>query len=257
MRWFERRSLLLLLLCVLLSCSGGKPEGVRMALPDDLCGILGYTAVETGKLDRTVIAEKVLPLMDCCSTTAEWAMSSDRIDIVWLCPDAARNLVEKNNQFRNLGMALVNSQILVIRKGLKPKRIAYSHKREYQKALILRRFGTGCEAIPVMPQALPYLFEKGSVDGVVIDVIKGLALNGAHLPLSDKGDVVTYELVVRKTFLGSPQFPPLLAALQGAAADLNSVGVLGKALEKYKGIKPDDARQALSLGLRFVPPKIK
>jgi hypothetical protein len=58
-----------------------------------------------------------------------------------------------------------------------------------------------------MPTALPYLYEQGNVDGVVIDVLKSLGLKGKHLRLSpDNTDVVTYVLVVSKKFYGGEEF---------------------------------------------------
>jgi hypothetical protein len=63
-------------------------------------------------------------------------------------PDAARTLVEKDNRFIVVGPALINSEVFVMGQSRKPKRVAYSHKRDYQKKLIQRRFGPDCEPVP-------------------------------------------------------------------------------------------------------------
>jgi hypothetical protein len=247
---------LILLGLSLLSCTD-QTDRIRIAVPDDLGGIPGTYAVRDQQLSDTALTDDLFPLMDCCNTTTEWALSADRVDMAWLCPDAARTLVEKDGRFEILGPALVNSQILVIGKRRAPKRIAYSHKRSYQKALIRDRFGPGCEAIPVMPSALPYVYAKGEVDGIVVDVLKGLSLQGEHLPLSgNTEDVITYVLVVRKDFRRSPRFLHTLSTLQEGAAELNDDDILAKILGKYKGMTPAQTRQAVSLGVRFVPPGI-
>jgi len=246
--------ILILLVPSLLSCTD-QSSGIRMAVPDDLGGIPGIYAVRDRNLPGAALTEDLFPLMDCCNTTTEWALSADRGDMAWLCPDAARTLVEKDGRFEISGPAVVNSQILVIGKGREPKRIAYSHKRNYQRALIRGRFGPGCEAIPVMPSALPYIYAKGEVDGIVVDVIKGLSLKGEHLPLSGNvAAVTTYVLVVRKDFRRNPRFLRTLSTLREVAVELNDGGILAKVLEKHKGMTPAQARQAVSLGVRFMPP---
>jgi hypothetical protein len=256
MKRFNKRYVLLAAVCFLFSCTE-KHEGIRIAAPDDLCGVLARYLVRDKELVNAKIVEEVLPLMDCCSTTAEWALSADEIDVAWLCPDAAQNLLKKDNRFVIVGPALVNSQTLVIRKGGNPKRIAYSHKREYQKALIKKRFGTDCEAVPVMPTVLPYLYEQGSVDGVVVDVLKRLTLKGDYLSLSgDKTDVITYVLVVSKKFHGSAQFPRFITALKNSTVKLNDIDVLTKVLGEERKILPAQTKQIASLSVRFIPPQI-
>jgi hypothetical protein len=239
-----------------LSCTE-RHEGIRIAAPDDFCGILAQYLVRDKALVNAKIAEEVFPLMDCCSTTTEWAMSADEIDVAWLCPDAAQNLLEKDNRFLIIGPALVNSQVLVVRKGANPKRIAYSQKREYQKALIQKRFGADCEAVPVMPTALPYIYEQRSVDGVVVDILAALNLAGDHMRLSgDEGDVITYMLVVSRRFHDSTGFPQFITALKNSTAKLNDIDMLIKVLAKEKRIFPARARQIASLSVRFVAPRI-
>lgn len=241
----------------LLSCAE-KAEHIRIAAPDDFGGLLSHYLMQEKKLLCITMTTELFPLMDCCSTTAEWAMSSNRVDVAWLCPDAASTLIEKDKRFEILGPALINSQILVIRQDNTPRRIAYSHKRAYQKALIRHRFGPYCEAIPVMPAALPYLYEKGNVDGVIIDVLKGLVLKGNYLPLSGNGaEVTTYVLVIRKAFRKSALFLRVIEMLKAGAGELNDIAVATKLLGKEKGLTPQQVRQILSLGVRFAPPKMQ
>jgi hypothetical protein len=256
MKRFSKRCVLLAAVCLLFSCTE-KHEGIRIAAPDDFCGVLARYLVRDKEMANAEFSKEVVPLMDCCSTTTEWAMSADEIDVTWLCPDAAQNLLKKDNRFVIVSPALVNSQTLVVRKGGNPKRIAYSHKREYQKALIQKRFGKDCEAVPVMPTALPYLYEQGSVDGIVIDVLKGLTLKGDYLRLSgDNTDVITYVLVVSKAFQHSGKFPQFVAALQNGTGKLNDIGILTKVLGEEKKILPAQAKQIASLSVRFIPPQI-
>lgn len=256
MRWFSKGFVLLVVVCLLLSCPG-KHGGIRIAAPDDFCGILARYLTRDKERINAKLSDEVLPLMDCCSTTTEWAMSADEIDVAWLCPDAAQNLLKKDDRFVIIGPALVNSQVLVVREGRNPKRIAYSHKREYQKVLIQKRFGTDCEAVPVMPTALPYLYEKGSVDGIVIDVLKGLTLKGDHLRLSnDNTDVITYVLVVSKTFQHSGKYPQFIEELRNSSIKLNDIDILAKTLSKEMKILSAHASRIDSLSVRFVPPRI-
>ncbi len=255
MKQFGNKYILLAAACILFSCTE-RHAGIRVAAPDDFCGVLVHYLERDKEVVNTKFAEQVFPLMDCCSTTTEWAMSADEIDVAWLCPDAAQNLLKKDDRFVIIGPALVNSQVLVVRKGGNPKRIAYSQKREYQKALIQKRFGTDCEAVPVMPTALPYLYEQGNVDGVVVDILVALNLTGKHMRLSDDKDVVTYVLVVSKDLERSGKLPRVIAVLRDCTEQLNDIGILTKILGEEKRILPAQAKQIVSLSVRFIPPQI-
>jgi hypothetical protein len=256
MKRFATRCVLLAAAWLLFSCTE-KHEGIRIAAPDDFCGVLAYYLVQHKELVNAAPAGEIFPLVDCCSTTMEWAMSADRIDAAWLCPDAAQNLLKKDDRFIIIGSALVNSQVLVIRKDGNPKRIAYSHKREYQRAFIQKRFGMDCETIPVMPTVLPHVYEQGNVDGVVVDILKGMTLKGKLLRLAGDGtDVVTYVLVVSKKFYGSGKFPRFFAALQDSIANLNDIGTLTKVLDEQKKLTAAEVKQIATLSIRFVSPQL-
>lgn len=256
MKRFGSRCILLAAAWLLFSCTE-KHEGIRIAAPDDFCGVLAYYLVQHKELVNAESAEKVFPLVDCCSTTTGWAMSADRIDAAWLCPDAAQNLLKKDDRFIIVGPALVNSQVLVIRKDGNPKRIAYSHKREYQRAFIQKRFGMDCEAIPVMPTVLPHVYEQGNVDGIVVDILKGITLKGELLRLAgDDTDIVTYVLVVSKRFSRSANFSRFSVALQDSIANLNDIGTLTKVLDEQKKMTAAEVKQIATLSIRFVSPQL-
>ncbi len=248
----------LLLIIVFGSFYCSKKSGtIHVAVPDDLCGLLAVHMAEVEQIPDAQYMQELFPVMDCCSTTTEWALSSDRIDAAWLCPDAACNLLAKDNRFEIIGPALVNSQILVVRHGIEPVRIAYSHKREYLRELICKHYGSGCKAIPVMPAALPYIYEKGEVDGIVIDVMKAMPLKGEYIRLSENSnDVVTYVLVVNRDFLGSEKYRAFIDALIKTSKALNNSDVLTATLGKEKNIIPFYVEQILSLGVRFIPPPV-
>jgi len=238
------------------SCS--KKNGtIYIAVPDDLCGLIAVHMAAGKQTSGAQFIQESFPLMDCCSTTAEWALSSDRIDAAWLCPDAARNLLAKDKRFEIIGPALVNSQILVVRQGVKPGRIAYSHRRVYLRELIYKRYGSGCEAIPVMPAALPYIYEKGEVDGIVIDAMKAIPLKGGYIRLSEnRNDVVTYVLIVNRDFRISEKYSAFIDVLLTTAKALNNADILTETLGKEKNIMPVSVKQILSLGVRFIPPPV-
>jgi len=254
MSYSGKKAVLLVAACLLVSCTE-KGEAIRMAAPDGLCEVLARCLIQGGPSARAVPSEEVFPLMDCCSTTAEWALSADRVDVAWLCPDAVKALLAKDDRFLLLGPALVNSEVLVVREGAKVNRIAYGTKREYQRAIIRERFGQACVALPVVPSALPYLYEEKAVDGVVIDVVKGISLKGRHLRLSaDNRDVVTYMLVASKSFRRTKAFPQFIARLESEAAQLNKRDVLAEVLGKYKKGTLSHADCVASLAVRFLPP---
>lgn len=61
---------------------------------------------------------------------------------------------------------------------IKLKKIAMTQNRIYQEKIIKDEYGEKVQIYPMIYSSLPYALEKGRVDGIIIDSIKSLKLNG-------------------------------------------------------------------------------
>jgi hypothetical protein len=250
-----------LFLSAALQASGREPEAstLQIGVPNDSGGLLFRYLVGKKNPGAAGIGEriKLYPLQDCCTTSTEWALSGNRLDLAVLCPDAARRFLDKNTQFQNFGPLLVNADVLVIRPGRTPKKIAVSRKRDYQIQWIRDRWGIPCEPVKMNYAVVPFAYERNLVDGAVVDILKALHLRGDKLPLAGgERDL----LVGKRKVLCSPQGKELAAALDQAVRELNDFNILKTFLQESEpapGIQ-DEAKQWRQMKVRFtLPPKMK
>ena len=255
--------LLPLMICVIFFFSSREPNGpeMKIGVPDCAAAlIISYIVNE--KMARSAgILEKfsVYPTKDCCTTTAEWALSTGALKIAVMCPEAARRLIGKNPRYEIVGPCAVNSDVVVVRNqnGSGHKKIAVAYRRDFQKNLMKRLFGRNATAVPMVSSAIPFAYEKRAVDGVVIDILKGFQLQGEMIPSSGKdGDLVTYVLVVQKTFKESSLFREFLDGYQHAVNDLNQDKVLLRVAKSYGRFEwsEEKVKRWRKMGVRFTLP---
>ena len=220
--------------------SGGAPARIRIGAPDDSGGLLLHYILHEKRYAKAELRHtfEAYPLKDCCTSTSEWAFSANQLDLAVMCPDAANRLIGKDSRFTIVGPCVVNSDVLVMKPGAAPRRIGVTQKRDYQERLVENRFGPGCAAVPMLTAALPYALERNFVDGVVVDILKGLAMVGGKAPASSgEKDMTTYVLVVKRGFNTTDLYREFMETLAGAAAELNDIRALIPEVEAYKGMQ--------------------
>lgn len=237
------------------ACTGqlSQIEAVRIGAPDGVGFILAkYAAGKLTENTEVTLLPKVTEIFDCCSSTTQWALSSGSLDAAILCPDEARALVQSDQSYIILGPCLVNSIIVVIKDPSRIDTIAIARNRRYQQDVISSLFGQGSHTKQMLPQALPGAYERGLVDGVVVEIEQARQMEGIMLPVNSTGeDVVTYMLVVHKDLPGRDL---LGEAFSAAAVELNEENNLQKAIDDYIGCSNSEfeAAQWLQSGLEFL-----
>jgi hypothetical protein len=233
----------LALLLVVYYVSLPQPEKdrgkVKIGAPDDTGGmIIHYLVNEKGYSGVEVQQDfELYPVKDCCSNTAQWALSTNQYDLAVMCPDAAASLIEKDDRFEIISPCLVNSDIVIIKPGIIPKKIGVSQNRSHQIQIVTGLFGEACATATMLPAALPYAYEKNAVDGVVVDALRGLNLTGDKLPSTNgDSDHTTYVLVVKKDFKVDPRYQEFLRLFEESANELNNPDILAQEIYKYKNI---------------------
>jgi ABC-type polar amino acid transport system ATPase subunit len=110
-------------------------------------------------------------------------------------------------------------------------------------------------SLAMEPLAMLFAFERGIVDGVVIDVLKAFAMAGERISSSGNGtDLVTYVLVARNEFTSSVLYRRFMESYERAVAELADTGALARAVEKFKEIRWTDraVEEWKALKVRFV-----
>lgn len=230
---------------------------VKIGAPDDTGGmIIHYLVHEKGYADaETLGGFEMYQVKDCCSSTSQWALSTNLYDIAVMCPDAAASLLEKDGRFEIVSPCLVNSDIVVVRPGVAPQKIGISVNRSHQAQIAAAVFGPGVATVPMLPAAIPYAYEKKSVDAVVVDALRSFTMAGDKIPSpAVPGGHVTYELVVNKGFKEDPRFREFISLFQAASEEMNNPDVLIEEIRKYKNIEftREEVEQWNRLGIKHV-----
>ncbi len=232
-------AVLVVIALIIASPGESVPGGLRIGSPDDTSGLIVDHMLRTATVDGEHVVEDLsaLAIKDCCTSRAEWALSSEALDAAIMCPDAARRLVEKDARFVIVGPCLANSDVVLVRGDSTPQRVAFTQNRDYQVDVIADRFGAAAAATPMVTSAIPYAYERGTVGGAVIDALKARHLEGEWLPstLGDGGDRVTYVLVVSTEFRDSDAYPGFIGAFEQSVTELNDPATLADAVGAYKG----------------------
>jgi len=229
------------LLCTA-GCSfpGSKGTGeMRIGCPDGAGGMLIHYLVDQKGLSdcKTINTYEVYEIKDCCSGAFQMTLGSERLDIAVMCPDAADIFLKKDHKYEMIGPCLVNSDIVVSKSSAGIRKIGYAQGRSYQEKLVKEIYGENCIAAPMLPGAIPYAYEKGVVDAIVADAIDAMFLKGDKRTLSSRDEgVVTYTLMVRKSFKKDPRYKEFARLYQEAVQELNRPEIIRKEISRYKKI---------------------
>lgn len=259
--------LFIVLFLAMAACIGfllGKSEEaiaprMRIGVPDDSGGLPVHYLLRGGRFPGAAAASayKTFPMRDCCAAISEWAFSADEVDMAVMCPDAAARLTEKDPRFEVVGPCVLNSDVIIIHPGRRPGRIGIAQKRRTQERLVAGAFGPDCAAVPMLPAALLYAYERGAADGVVIDVLKGAAVRGERVfARSSEADSVTYVLAVKRSLKSDPLYSAFMDAWSRAVEELGKMDVLAREIQLYKGVRWTDReiQEWKDLRTRFVFP---
>lgn len=122
-----------------------------------------------------------------------------------VCKEAATVFIENVDGFEIVSDCIRNSDIFVM-KSSNPKKIGITKGRNYQINLAKDRFGSCIETVPMMVQALPYALENGEVDAIIIDIMKGIHLEGKKENTVYHEEYTSYVLIVNTEYKTSKQF---------------------------------------------------
>lgn len=252
---------LLIIVLVISAKKQQKDEAILVGIPDGAAGLLARHVLDNGKGVNAIqgIPFEAHTLYDCCASAAQYAMGSGRLDVAILCPEAARELLEKDSSFEITGAVMVNSDIIITRlhANLNQPQIAISQKRTFQRDMVQKRFGASSRAVPMFHGAVPYAFAKGVVQGAVLDITKAFNLEGKLAPADlDGEDICTYVMVSKKSLRDSSDFHRFLTRYNSAVREMDNVENLLRLMKSYvsENITIGDVTQWKKMNVRFICP---
>ena len=143
------------------------------------------------------------------------------LDMAIICKEAAKEYLENIEGFEVVSELMMNSDIFIT-KSENPKIVGMTQDRDYQIDLIKKRFGEEVEIKTLMVGALPYALEKGELDAIIIDLIKGIHLNGEKENTVINGDYTSYVLVVNTEFKKTKEFKKFVKVYNKSLEELIS-----------------------------------
>ena len=233
-----------------------KDDRIKIGVSDDSSGMLIDYMIRNKGLDNVSLKKSFesFSVKDCCSSTAQWALSSQLIDVAIMCPSAAVSLVEKDKRFTVIGPCILNSDIFVLKENADIKTIGVTQNRDHQDKMVKDKFGDYMNISKTLTASLPYAYEKGVVDGILIDFVKAMMINGNKTSSLMEKDNVTYVLVVSKRFEKDDRYNSFIKLFKESAEELNNPEVIKDELYKYKNIKLSSEEMTLwsQLKVKFV-----
>ena len=210
---------------------------LRIGAGDDITGLLLERIIQTGQ-DIKIDSSNNTPneslfydfaFKDCCSNIAQWALSSEEIDMAFYCNHMALNLVRENPNFEIYAPIIMNAEVLAYKGNLKDIHIVgISHKREHLHNLIRDTYKHIEDIIQITPVALPYSLETSQIDGAVLDITKASLLPNLNFSPISEEDYISYCLVVRKDIIGTKAFNEFKTYYNRVVEELNDVNILKK-----------------------------
>ncbi len=136
---------------------------------------------------------------------------------------------------------------------IKIKKIAMTQNRFYQEKIIKRWMWRKSTNISDDIFILPYALEKGRVDGIIIDSIKALKLNGQKKALSINKNYTSYVLVIKKKFKKDKKFKEFITNYNKSVMELKRKDRIKNSIEDYKKINlsNEEVEQWLKLKVKF------
>ncbi len=248
--------LLLLSFAFFLSPDEKHSKAINIGVPDDSASyIFRFLIEELGLKGQLSTMLGVYPIKDCCTSTSEWALSTDNLDMAVICPDAAERLIEKDSRYGIVGTCRVNSDVLIMGPANRVKKIGITQNRWYQEILAHEHLGPDIDIYPMLSNALPYSLKDGRIDGAVMDIANALRLEGIKISLRKEKDTVTYVLVVRKDLLQKQMFLDFVNLYNQAVQELQDEESLQRIIEKYAGYTCNgkEASEWIKMNVQYKP----
>ncbi|SHH96574.1 NLPA lipoprotein [Clostridium collagenovorans DSM 3089] len=128
-----------------------------------------------------------------------------------ICSSKAQEFVQNDERFEIVPDAIINSSIIITKKD-NPQTIGVSQNRKFEVDMVKDTFGEECEIKEISTRVLPYALEKGEVDGIVLDYIKSLEIEGKRVFMKEDKNYNTFSLVIKKSIKDNIEYKKFIKA---------------------------------------------
>ncbi|TJX14446.1 hypothetical protein E9840_06240 [Tissierella creatinini] len=221
---------------------------MKIGAGDDITGILLKRIIELNKAEqggKLLSVEENLDeedlefytFKDCCSNTAQWALTAKEIDMAFYCNHMALHLVRANEDFVIYGPVIMNAEVIAYKDELSEvERLGIGQKKEHLHRLAEKSHNQIKEIIEMSPSSLPYSLEGGLIDGAVLDTTKAALLPAFNFVPFSEDDYISYCLVVRKDIIETEEFKGFLDSYNKAVDEFNQEEVLQNLINGNKAL---------------------
>ena len=199
---------------ILVACFFPKEEPhnddaqIRIGAGDDISGLLmDEIADHLGESYGGKLQVEDDCFMDCCSNTAQWAITAGKINVGFFCSHMAKHLIEENDNVSIYGPVIMNAEVICYKENWENvRRIGITQGRVNEKEWASRTYPQIEVFDEITQKGIMYSLERGQIDGVIQDLSKAaLYPQYQFMPISDT-DYISYVLVVDNSLLGTEEF---------------------------------------------------
>jgi hypothetical protein len=200
---------------------------LRVGAGNDITGLLmgDLVAAATG----AELNIRLNTFMDCCGNSAQWAITSDELDVGFYCGSIALTLINRDSDLEIYGPTVMNAEMVALGSGKEKADIcamAIPLKRSFLADIAAESFPSVRETPQVSTTALLYALSGGQVDGALVDIAKAFAAPDFNYARLSGEDHISYYLVVNRNIVDTPRFDAFLEAYNQMAASFNDVEYL-------------------------------
>lgn len=221
---------------------------IRIGAGKDITGVLLEEVVaEAEKVGMGDAFLTAYVFTDCCSSTAQWALQAEEIDMGFYCSSAAMAMVNKVDDFVLYAPIILNSEVVAtLPETGPPTTIGIPKKRSFLGPLAEEYYPQITEVREIDRTYLSYSLKLEEVEGVVLDVADAAAAEEfVFSPLTDQ-PYISYCMVVRRDFLNTEVFQDFLKCYESTIERLNTTE------EKVRLMGMEPAFWGMT-GLEFLP----
>lgn len=150
-----------------------------------------------------------------------------------VCKEAAEEYIAVNNDFEIYAPLVMNSDIILISSD-KIKEVGMTANKGFHKDFIIQKY-SDVKLHEMNAQALPYSYETGRVDAVIMDITKLGDLKGKVIEPS-KEDYVTYVLIVKSDYIKTNEFREFVSSYNEAIERLTNSEEITDYMMEYSNL---------------------
>lgn len=142
-----------------------------------------------------------------------------------VCVEAAQDYIKANPDFEIVAPVIYNSDIIV-ESDREIKKVGVTNNKNFHKDFAKKTYGENVEVIEIIPNSLPYAYNNGQIDAMIIDITayNPKTMEGTVRQVSEK-NYVSNVLIARSDFKKTKIFEDFIEKYNEAVDKINKQGL--------------------------------